>query len=142
MVKYLRQYELFYKKAGVDFKAAQNLYEDVQKGDTELDLEIIFFHLQQAAEKLLKALLSFMKINFPKIHDLEELLNLIRQNNINLQTDNEKLTDLEDYAVEGRYSIIHDDFEDAKVYFYLISTLKSDIENIIFQKSTNAGNTR
>lgn len=83
-----------------------------------------------------------MKINFPKIHDLEELLNLIRQNNINLQTDNEKLTDLEDYAVEGRYSIIHDDFEDAKVYFYLISTLKSDIENIIFQKSTNAGNTR
>lgn len=42
MVKYLRQYELFYKKAGVDFKAAQNLYEDVQKGDTELDLEIHF----------------------------------------------------------------------------------------------------
>lgn len=140
MVNYLKQYELFYKKAGVDFKAAQNLYEDVQKGDTELDLEIIFFHLQQTAEKLLKSLLSFMEISFPKIHDLEELLNLIHQNNINLQTNNEKLTDLGDYAVEGRYSIIHDDFEDAKEYFNIISTLKSDIENIIFQKSSNIGN--
>ena len=133
MVKYLKQYELFFKKAGVDFKAAQNLYEDFQKGDSELDLEVIFFHLQQTAEKLLKALLSFMQINFPKIHDLEELLNLIRQNNINLQTDDNKLTDLGDYAVEGRYSIIHDDFEDAKDYFNLISRLKDDIEIIIFK---------
>jgi HEPN domain-containing protein len=140
VVKYLKQYELFYKKASVDFKAALNLYEDFQKGDIELDLEIIFFHLQQSAEKLLKALLSFKEINFPKIHDLEELLNLIHQNNINLQTNNEKLTDLGDYAVEGRYSIIHDDFEDAKEYFNIISTLKSDIENIIFQKSSNIGN--
>ena len=133
MVKYLKQYELFFKKAGVDFKAAKNLYEDFQKGDSELDLEVIFFHLQQTAEKLLKALLSFMQINFPKIHDLEELLNLIRQNNINLQTDDEKITDLGDYAVEGRYSIIHDDFEDANDYFNLISRLKDDIESIIFK---------
>lgn len=133
MVKYLKQYELFFKKAGVDFKAAQNLYEDFQKGDSELDLEVIFFHLQQTAEKLLKALLSFMQINFPKIHDLEELLNLIRQKNINLQTDDEKLTDLGDYAVEGRYSILHDDFEDANDYFILISRLKDDIESIIFK---------
>jgi HEPN domain-containing protein len=133
VVKYLKQYELFFKKAGVDFKAAQNLYEDFQKGDSELDLEVIFFHLQQTAEKLLKALLSFMQINFPKIHDLEELLNLIRQKNINLQTDDEKLTDLGDYAVEGRYSILHDDFEDANDYFILISRLKDDIESIIFK---------
>ena len=132
MVKYIKQYELFYKKATVDFKAAQNLYEDFQKGDKELDLEVVFFHLQQTVEKLLKALLSFMQVNFPKIHDLEELLNLISQNNINLQTDYEKLTDLGDYTVEGRYSIIHDDFEDAKYYFNLIYTLKKDIENIIY----------
>jgi HEPN domain-containing protein len=133
VVKYLKQYELFYKKASVDFKAAQNLYEDFQKGDTDLDLEVIFFHLQQTAEKLLKALLSFMQINFPKIHDLEELLNLIRQNDISLNTDDEKLTDLGDYAVEGRYSIISDDFEDAKDYFNLISRLKYDVENALFK---------
>ena len=137
MVRYLKQYELFFKKAGVDFKAAQNLYEDFQKGDSELDLEVVFFHLQQTIEKLLKALLAFMQINFPKIHDLEELLNLIRQNNINLYTDDEKLTDLGDYTVEGRYSIIHDDFEDAQDYFNLISRLKEDVENVIFKSTGN-----
>jgi HEPN domain-containing protein len=135
MAKYLKQYELFYKKAGVDFKAAQNLYEDFQKKDSELDLEVIFFHLQQAAEKLLKALLSFRHVNFPKIHDLEELINLIHRNNIDIQLNSEKIIDLGDYAVEGRYSIIHDDYEDAKDYFILISRLKEDIENIIFNKS-------
>ena len=136
MVKYLKQYELLYKKAGVDFKAAQNLYEDFQKGDIELDLDVIFFHLQQAAEKLLKALLSFRQVNFPKIHDLEELINLIHHHSISVQLDSEKLIDLGDYAVEGRYSIIHDDFEDAKDYFDLIAKLKNDIANIIFNKSS------
>lgn len=140
MAQYLKQYELFCKKAGVDFKAAQNLYEDFQKEDSELDLEVIFFHLQQAAEKFLKALLAFKQINAPKIHDLEELLNLVRQNNINLQTDDEKLTDLGDYAVEGRYSMIPDDFEDAKDYFSLIARLKNDIENIISEKSSDSAN--
>jgi len=46
MAKFLKQYEIFLKKANADLKAAYNLFEDFERGDTELDLEIIYFHLQ------------------------------------------------------------------------------------------------
>jgi HEPN domain-containing protein len=37
-------------------------------------MDTVAFHAQQCAEKYLKALLSFRGIDFPKIHDVEELL--------------------------------------------------------------------
>ncbi len=45
----LKQYEIFLKKAEGDFNiAAKNAH------DPEIDLEIIFFHLQQSVEKIHK----------------------------------------------------------------------------------------
>jgi len=38
--------------------------------DEEIDMEAIYFHLQQASEKYIKSLLSFNKIHFEKIHDI------------------------------------------------------------------------
>ena len=38
--------------------------------------DTVAFHAQQCAEKYLKALLSFRAVDFPKIHDIEELLAL------------------------------------------------------------------
>ena len=40
-------------------------------------LDIVAFHLQQAAEKLLKALLAVRNIIYPKTHDLDALMNLL-----------------------------------------------------------------
>ena len=37
------------------------------------------FHAQQAVEKALKAVLLFKKIEFPLVHDIEELLELAKQ---------------------------------------------------------------
>jgi HEPN domain-containing protein len=37
-------------------------------------MDTVAFHAQQCAEKYLKALLSFRGIDFPKIHDVEQLL--------------------------------------------------------------------
>jgi HEPN domain-containing protein len=132
VAEFLKQYELLFNKAAVDLKAAQNLYSDIRDGDTELDMEVVFFHLQQGAEKLLKALLSYHKVSFPKIHDLEELYKIIVQNHIEFNVEQEKLFDIGDYAVEGRYAIIHDDFADAKDYIQVLLRLKDDVAQIIF----------
>jgi HEPN domain-containing protein len=44
--------------------------------------EIIGFHARQAAEKLLKALLMAKNILYRRTHDLRELIDLIRDNDI------------------------------------------------------------
>ena len=38
---------------------------------------MIAFHAQQAAEKLLKGFLTLYQVEFPKTHDINELLNLV-----------------------------------------------------------------
>ncbi len=117
MVSFVKYYELLMQKAAVDLRSARVLYNDFQNGDSVLDLEVILFHLQQAAEKCLKSLLSFNQIHYPKVHDLEVLLNMILENKIPLEIDSDRLIDLSDFAVEGRYSLLHDDLVDVEKYF-------------------------
>jgi hypothetical protein len=48
-------------------------------GDPKFDNETVGFHAQQAVEKLLKAWLAFLGEDFPKVHRLETLLDLLAQ---------------------------------------------------------------
>ncbi len=123
-MEFLKQYEVLFKKARTDLKAGKNLLADFENGDDELDLETIMFHLQQCAEKLIKALLDFNKLKFPHTHDIEILLILIKSNNIKIPLNTDILENLTDYAVEGRYAIVHDDIEDAHAYINLLEKLK------------------
>ena len=134
MVSYLNQYQILYNKAKADLTAANILYARFNEGNTELDLEVICFHLQQCAEKLLKAVLSQKEIYYPKVHDLETLLNIASQNSIELKTNRELLIELNDYAVEGRYSVMHDDLENIQNIFLAISDFKIEIGIIIDSK--------
>ena len=122
-MEFLKQYEIFFKKAKTDLKAAKILLENFEKGDEELDLETIMFHLQQSAEKLLKALLSYNGIHFTKTHDIEKLLKELKDNNIKILSESEELIELSEYGVEGRYSIIYDDLEDADNYIKILEKL-------------------
>lgn len=63
---------LFLKKAAED----EALLDEVLSSSRISD-EIIGFHCQQAAEKLLKALLSEFGIRFRKTHDVRELMDLL-----------------------------------------------------------------
>lgn len=123
MVKFLNQSEILCRKAKGDLVAAELLYIHFQSGG-EIDLDIIYFHLQQCAEKLIKAVLSKNKIHFPRIHDLEALFNMVRDHQISLDIDSGILIELNDFAVEGRYSVIHDDLEDVQKYFTYIHSLE------------------
>ncbi len=61
------------------------------------------FHAQQAAEKALKAVLLFNGIDFPLIHDIEELLELAKQNKMVPPQEVSDASALTPYAVEARY---------------------------------------
>jgi len=132
VAEFLKYYEILSKKASVDFHSALKLYEDFQQVDSELDIEVIMFHLQQGAEKSLKSILSFNEIYFPKVHDLEVLIQLIENNKIQLKIDSDLLIELSDFAVEVRYSVIHDDLEDADKYFEATKELFEQVKKLIF----------
>jgi len=131
VVGFVKYYEILLQKAAVDMRSATLLYNDFQIGNSALDIEVILFHLQQAAEKCLKSVLSFYQINYQKVHDLEVLVTLIIDNNIPLQINSTHLIDLSDFAVEGRYSVIHDDLVDTEQYFKEVNQLYLQVKELI-----------
>ena len=85
-------------KADSDLKAAEHLL--TLKGDCPT--EIVCFHAQQGVEKYLKALLMLLDVDFPKSHDLGELLKLLPQDK-NIPLTIHEAEELTDYAVSARY---------------------------------------
>ena len=65
--------------------------------------EQVCFHAQQAAEKGLKAILRRRKIEFPFIHDIEALLEIMTQSGLVAPADVAEAGTLTPYAVEARY---------------------------------------
>ena len=121
--------DLFLYKAIIDLNSAKYLLEGFIKDNVEIDIEKIYFELQQSAEKALKSLLSKHGIKFPKSHDIEQLISMCEEAAIPLIQGIEKLIELSDYAVEGRYSIISDDLNDSEMFIGLIQKLIASIES-------------
>jgi HEPN domain-containing protein len=132
MDKLTPQHELLFNKSRADYQAAGILFKSFNDGNTELDLDIILFHLQQSAEKAFKAILSKYEIHYPKTHDLESLINLLNVNQISMTIDRDIFLELSDYAVEGRYSIIHDDIENIQSFFSETQLLLKQSKHILY----------
>jgi len=122
-MEFIKQYKVLYKKARTDLKVAKNILEDFENGDEELDLEVIMFHLQQSAEKLIKSLLAYNNIHVTKTHSISYLLDIVLENHIEIIEDIEKLIPLTDFAVEGRYAIYHDDLDNVDEYILIVDKL-------------------
>ncbi len=121
--KISNSYEMFTYKAIVDLNSAKCLLKAFNEDTIEIDIEKIYFELQQSAEKYLKAILSKEMIDFPKSHDIEQLINICVKHDISLNRDIDIFVELSDYAVEGRYSIIHDDLDESDKYIALLEKL-------------------
>lgn len=121
--------DLFLYKAIIDLNSAKYLLEGFNKDNVEIDIEKIYFKLQQSAEKALKSLLSKHGIKFPKSHDIEQLISMCEEAAIPLIQNIDKLIELSDYAVEGRYSIISNDLNDSEIFIGLIQKLIASIES-------------
>ncbi|HUU91926.1 MAG TPA: HEPN domain-containing protein [Phycisphaerae bacterium] len=63
----------------------------------------VAFHAQQAAEKFLKAFLAHCQIEFPKTHDLVQLLALVASKDRALAESLKETAALTPYGVEIRY---------------------------------------
>jgi HEPN domain-containing protein len=72
-------------------------------GETGILPHHICFHAQQAAEKALKAILIYYKVDFPPVHDIQQLLRTLEKAGVNISLDLHGAEMLTPYAVESRY---------------------------------------
>jgi len=93
--EFVRQWLL---KAEEDLNAAKSL---VTYGDSFSST--VCFHSQQAAEKYLKAFLTRHQVEFPKTHDIDELLDLIAPVDGKLSESLRDVVVLTNYGVDVRY---------------------------------------
>ena len=77
-------------------------------GSDEITDEVFGFHVQQATEKMLKAHLALLGVEYPLTHNIEALLDLLAERGIPPEPFG-KLIDYTPYAVEFRYQGIGPD---------------------------------
>ena len=98
--------------------------------------EIIGFHAQQAAEKLLKALLMAKNISYRRTHDLRELIDLIRDNDIEFPESLMEIRTLSPFAVEFRYDYIpleeEEEFNRQKA-LEMVQQLRKWVDNMLLK---------
>ena len=75
----------------------------IPPGAREIYLEDLCFDAQQAAEKAVKAVLIYLDVRFPYVHDLAQLLALIEQEGEGVPESVKRAAGLSNYAVETRY---------------------------------------
>ena len=69
----------------------------------KFDDETVGFHAQQAVEKLLKAWLAHLSVDYPKLHNLDALLDLLEANGQRLPSELASLEHLTPFATVWRY---------------------------------------
>ncbi len=89
-----------------DYQAAQILAHAEQPQN-----DAAGFHLQQSAEKALKAWLAFVRVDYPKTHDLNLLLGLLEDRDQDIEPF-WCLLELNPFAVQFRYELPGEDFPD------------------------------
>jgi HEPN domain-containing protein len=87
-------------------------YARLGRNEPGMLLNLAAFHAQQAIEKALKALLVADQTDFPRTHDLEELLTIIQQTGRRWPAGLDKVKELTPMAVQTRYPGFDDPIEE------------------------------
>ena len=94
--------------------------------------DTICFHAQQAVEKCLKALLALTDIEYPRRHDLGELLALAKPHYPDLCPLEDAILELAPYAVEVRYDDeVVPDAEDARTALDTATAVRALAERVL-----------
>ncbi len=125
-MKQLEQARIFLSKAREDEQAVSILLT------ANAAPAILGFHSQQAAEKLLKALLSTHSVFFRHTHNLAVLIEALNQAGHPLPETFQPIEKLTPFAVEFRYDLFeaHSDF-DGPATLALIRSLREYVERIL-----------
>ena len=94
----IKHARLMVDMAAADLQAVSHMIDQSQFADS-----VFGFHCQQAVEKLCKAWLSLVGIEYPRTHDLRTLFHLIESHEPEQLMPFIDLVDLTDYAVQFRY---------------------------------------
>ncbi len=95
--------------------AADLHYARLGRADASALANLIVFHAQQAIEKALKAILVAHETEFPKTHDLEQLLEIIEDTGAAWPADLNKVLEFTVFATQGRYPGFDDPISEADV---------------------------
>ena len=95
--------------------------------DPRIGDAVVGFHIQQAVEKRLKALLAFYAIPYRRTHDLLELMDQLISSGHPVTGALEALQEMTPFAVEYRYESL-DQYEDAPLDREQALGLLSDLE--------------
>jgi HEPN domain-containing protein len=126
-MRQLEQARILLGKAMEDEQAAAALLAHAGIADS-----IIGFHCQQAAEKLLKALLSARLLVFRHTHNLSALIDVLTQSGYAFPADLRAVEGLTRFAVELRYGLFEQhDRIDRNAVLTLIRRLRTLVESEI-----------
>ena len=75
--------ETLLDKAEQNLNVARQLYVTLANDD-EAFLNYVGYHLQQAVELSIKYTLEMNGVNYPKVHDIDQLIHLAKQNHVDL----------------------------------------------------------
>lgn len=89
---------LLVRKAEGDESILDRLLDDPDVPD-----DVLGFHVQQAVEKRLKAVLALNEVEYEHTHSVSYLTALIEQQSLGLPTCREEIEDLTPWAVAARY---------------------------------------
>ncbi len=123
--------EKFLRKANQDMTVIEKWLHDPDIAD-----EILGFHAQQAAEKMLKAVLAYQAIDFPFTHRLADLMDVSKEYGICLPDRFEDVRFLTPFAVEFRYDLYEEDEEsvDFEEVLALLTELRRWVNTIILHE--------
>jgi HEPN domain-containing protein len=76
--------------------------------DSEIADDAIGFHAQQAVEKLLKAVLANRQVEYPRVHDIDRLVDLLEAHDGSLPPQARQLDELTPWATQLRYDELLD----------------------------------
>jgi hypothetical protein len=87
---------------------ADKLVLDKLADDSEIADDVIGFHAQQAVEKLLKAVLANRNVEYPRVHDIDRLVDLLEAHDGSLPPQARQLDELTPWATQLRYDELLD----------------------------------
>jgi len=88
--------------------SADKLVLDKLADDSEIADDVIGFHAQQAIEKLLKAVLANRNVEYPRIHDIDRLVDVLEAHDGPLPPQARQLDELTPWATQLRYDELLD----------------------------------
>jgi len=90
-------------------------YARLGQKDPDVLRNLVVFHAQQAIEKALKATLVEHKIEFPRTHDLAQLVEITEGAGIAWPADLNQVVEFTPFATQGRYPGFDDPIADLEV---------------------------